>query len=52
MERVNNLVVPDFSGIAVIVSLFSLMLAVGLLCIAFIIFRYVPCILSLSKLLS
>ena len=44
--------VPDFSGIAVSFSSFSLMLAVGLLYIAFIMFimlRNVHCIPALSK---
>ena len=41
--------VPDFCGIAASFSSFSLMLAVGLLHIAFIMFRYVPCISDLSK---
>ena len=41
--------VPDFSGIAGNFSPFSLMLAVGLLYIAFIMFRYVPYIPALSK---
>jgi hypothetical protein len=34
--------VPDFSEIASSFSPFNLMLAVGLLCIAFIMFQYVP----------
>ena len=41
--------VPDFSGISGSFSPFSLMLAVGLLYIAFIMFRYVPCIPVLYK---
>ena len=41
--------VPDFSGIALSFSSFNLMLAVGLLYIAFIMFKYVPCIPALSK---
>ena len=44
--------VPDFSGVAGGFSPFSLVLAVGLLYIAFIMFRYIPCIPSLSRLLS
>ena len=40
---------PDFSGITLNFSPFSLMLAVGLLYIAFIIFRYVLCIPAFSK---
>ena len=36
--------VPDFSGIPVSFSPFSLMLAIGLLYTAFIMFRNVPCI--------
>ena len=42
-------VVLDFSGIDGTFSLFSLMLDDGLLYIAFIMFRYIPCILVLSK---
>ncbi|ERE68152.1 glutaminyl-peptide cyclotransferase isoform 2 [Cricetulus griseus] len=41
--------VPDFRGIALNFSPFSLMLAVGLLYIAFIMFRYVPVIPDLYK---
>ena len=41
--------VPDFSGIAVNFSPFSVMLAIGLLYIAFIMFRFVPCIPAFSK---
>ena len=41
--------VPDFSGIALSFSLFNLMVAISLLYIAFIMFRYVPCIPDLSK---
>ena len=41
--------VPDFSGISVGFSPFSSMLAVRLLYIACIMFRYVPCIPALSK---
>ena len=40
--------VPDFSGIALSFSPFNLILAVGLLYIAFIIFRYDPCTPNLS----
>jgi hypothetical protein len=36
--------VPDFSGIALSFSPLNLMLAIGLLYIAFIMFRYVLCI--------
>ena len=48
-ERGQPAFVPDFRGIALSFSPFSLMLAIGLLYIAFIIFRYVPCILALTK---
>ncbi|ERE67833.1 hypothetical protein H671_7g18369 [Cricetulus griseus] len=41
--------VPDFRGIALSFSPFSLMMGVGLLYIAFIMFRYVPVIPNLSK---
>ena len=41
-------VVPDFSGIASSLSPINLMLATGLFYIAFIIFRYGPCIPDLS----
>ena len=41
--------VPDFSGIALSFAPLKLVLAVGLLYIAFIIFKYVPCIRDLSK---
>ena len=41
--------VLDFSGIDLGLSSFTLMWAVGLLCIAFIMVRDVPCILALSK---
>ena len=41
--------VPDFSGMALSFSTFNLILAVGLLYIAFIIFRYDPCIPTISK---
>ena len=41
--------VPYFSGIALSFSPLSLMLAVSLLYIAFIMYRYVPCIPALSK---
>ena len=41
--------VPDFSGITLSFSPFNLMLAVGLLYIAFIMFRYVPYIPDLYK---
>ena len=41
--------VPDFRGITLSFSPFSLMLAVSLLYIAFIIFRYVPVIPYISK---
>ena len=41
--------VPDFSGNVLSFSPFNLMLAIGLLYIAFIMFWYVPCILDLSK---
>ena len=49
MESGQPCLVPDFSGIAGSFSSFILMLAVGLLYIAFIMFRYVPCIPVLSK---
>jgi hypothetical protein len=39
----------DFSGIALIFSPFNLMLAIGLLYIAFIVFRFAPCIPDLCK---
>ena len=41
--------IPGFSGIVLSFSLFNLMLAVGLLYIDFVMFRYVPCIPDLSK---
>ena len=41
--------VLDFGGITLIFSPFNLMLAVGLLHIAFIMFRYVPYIADLCK---
>ncbi|ERE67101.1 hypothetical protein H671_8g18943 [Cricetulus griseus] len=41
--------VPDFRGIALSFSPFSLMLAVGLLYIAFLMFRYVPVVPVVSK---
>ena len=46
-ERGQPCPAPDFSGIALSFSPFSL--NVGLLYIAFIMFRYVPCIPALSK---
>ena len=49
MESGQPCLVPDFGGIAWSFSLFSLMLAVGLLYIISIMFRYVPCIPDLSK---
>ena len=39
----------DFSGITLGFSQFNLMLAASLLYIAFIMFRYIPCIPDLSK---
>ena len=48
-ENGPSCLVPNFSGIAGSFSPFSLMLAAGLLCIAFIMFCYVPCIPALSK---
>ena len=45
--------VPDFSGIISLkFSPFNLMLAIDLLYIEFIMFRYTPCIPDLSKLLT
>ena len=41
--------VPDFSGIALSFSPFNLMLAIGLLYIAFIMFQDVPCVSDLFK---
>ena len=41
--------VPDFSGIALRFSPFNLILAIGLLCLAFIMFQYISCIHDLSK---
>ena len=41
--------IPDFSGIVLSFSLFNLRLAIGLLYIDFVMFRYVPCIPDLSK---
>ena len=51
MERVEGqpCLVPDFRGIALSFSPFILMLTVGLMYIAFIMFRYVPVIPVLSK---
>ena len=43
-ENEQPCLIPDFSGIALSFSPFNLMLAIGLLCIAFIMFRYVSCI--------
>lgn len=40
---------PDFSGIVLSVSSLNLMLTIDLLCVAFIIFRYVPCTPDLSN---
>ena len=42
MESGQRCLVPDFSGIALSISPFSLMLTVDLLYIAFVMFRYVP----------
>ena len=47
--RGQSCLVPDFSGIAMSFSPFSLMLAVGLLYIVFIMLKYVPYIPILSK---
>ena len=44
--------VPDFSGTALSFSPFNLMLAVSLLYVAFIMFRYGPCIHDLPKTFS
>ena len=51
-ESKQPFLVPDFSGIALSFSPFNLMLAVGLLYIAFIMFRYGPCIHDLPKTFS
>ena len=49
MERGQPCVVSDFRGIALSFSAFSMMLAVGLLYIAFIMIRHVLVIPDLSK---
>jgi len=41
--------VPDFCGNALSFSSFSLMLAIGLLCIALIMFMFVPCVPDFSN---
>jgi hypothetical protein len=43
---------PDFSGDALSLSSINLMLAVGLLFIALIVFRYAPCIPGLSEIFT
>ncbi|ERE66317.1 hypothetical protein H671_8g19473 [Cricetulus griseus] len=48
-ERGQPCLVPDFRGIALSFSPFSLMLSVCLLYVTFIMFRYVPIIPGLSK---
>ena len=42
-------IAPSFSGISLSISLFSLMLAVVSLYIAFLMYRYVPCFHALSN---
>ena len=48
-EIVQSCLVPDFSENVLNSSLFNLNLAIGLQHIAFIIFRYAPCLPSLSR---
>ena len=48
-ESGQSCLVPDFSEITLSSSPFNLMLVNGLLYIAFIMFRYIPCISDLSK---
>ena len=49
MQSGHHCLVPDFRGITLSFSPFSLMLAVGLVYTAFIMFRYVPVIPDLFK---
>ena len=48
-ESGQSCLIPDFSGISLSFSPFSLMLTVGFLHMTFIRFRYVPCSHDLSK---
>ena len=48
-ENGQHYLVPDFSRIVLSFFTLSMMLPVGLFYIAFIMFRYVPCISALSK---
>jgi hypothetical protein len=49
LDGIGPYLVRHFSVIALSFSLFNLMLAIGLLYIDLIIFRYMPCIIDLSK---